>query len=180
MVSCSPSPKAIENAIAQTQAVIPTPTIEPTPTQIPLTELDFSEVIFQAGDLPPGYEPAQIRSELGDITNIGLNPDNFFSQSLSHNNKFGGIVDILVFEDLDLVKEAFLDIYQNMPGKPSLIDVGENARVATSSLFVYTASLTFIRCHVVVSMQFQDTLDDGSVISYAKRLDERLQPLVCR
>lgn len=90
LVACQPSAEAVEKAIAQTQTASPTETHTPTPTPIPLEEIDLSEMIFQEGDLPAGYSPAQIRSEgTAETKVIKETPINTFHQDLSYQGEEG-------------------------------------------------------------------------------------------
>lgn len=170
LAGCTPSAAAIEKAMAKTQAALPTPSLK---------EIDLSTVIFQDGDLPAGFEPAQIRSELSDFSDGVPSPDNFISQSVSRNNKHGGIVDILIYEDLSKIKPVYDLIVPEMPGDEESADVGEFGTVAMNSLILNTASLTFARCHAVVTFQFQGSFNSVDAVSYAKRLDDRLQKVIC-
>ncbi|MBA4383461.1 MAG: hypothetical protein C0410_01875 [Anaerolinea sp.] len=174
LVSCKPSPEVIQKAISQTQTAMPTP------TKIPLSSIDLSSVIFKDGDLPAGYEPAQIRSELGDFTRTIPTPDNSISQTLSNNGKIGGLVDILLYEDSTKVQSAFNQITPNMPGTAEYIDVGEQGQVSVNFMIMNTVSLSFTRCNAVVALQFLGTLNKDDAISYATRLDKRLKDLTCK
>ncbi len=85
----------------------------------------------------------------------------------------------MIYEDLSKIKQVYDLIVPEMPGDLEAADVGEFGTVAMNSLFVNTASLTFARCHAVVTFQFQGSFNSVDAISYAKRLDERLQKVVC-
>ena len=170
----APSAESIQTAIAQTQAAIPTA------TQVPFSALDLDSVIITAGDLPPGYEASQIRSTLSDLSKASPTPDYFISQSISHNGNFGGGIDVLVYDDNAKAQSAYQIINDNMPGDSTNIEIGDGGQVASTSIIVSTVSLTFVRCHAVVSVQFIGTTQKDDAISYAKRLDERLKPFVCR
>ena len=171
--ACSPSPEAIQQAISQTQ------TAAPTPTKIPFSQIPLKDLIFQEGDLPAGYSPAQIRSELGDFTDNAVTPDNFISYSLSHNGSMGGLVDVLVYNDISNVKPAFTEASSHFPGTKKSVDVGETGVYAVNMLIINTVSVAFYRCHSVVALQFQGTFIAEDVISYANHLDERLQQEFC-
>jgi hypothetical protein len=170
----APSEGAIQTAIAQTQAAAPTP------TPIPFSALDLEDVVITDGDLPAGFEPSQIRSELGDLSNDAATPDYFFSQSVSHGGGFGGMVDVLVYEDSAQVEPAYAALANSMPGDARDVAIGEKASAASDFRIIEVASLTFVRCHAVVSIQFQGTANIDDVVAYATRLDKRLEPLVCR
>jgi len=178
LTACGPSDIEIQAnvqaSIAQTQAAMPTA------TQIPFSALNLESVLITNGDLPVGYEAAQFRSKLSDLSKASPAPDYFISQSISYNGNFGGIVDVLVYEDVKKVQSAYQIIGNNMPGDSTNIEIGDGGQVASTSLIMSTVSLSFIRCNAVVSVQFMGTTQKDDVISYAKRLDERLKPFVCR
>ena len=164
----------VQASIAKTQAAMPTA------TQIPFSALDLESVLIVNGDLPTGFEASQVRSKLSDLSKASPTPDYFISQSISHNGDLGGIIDVLVFEDIEKAKSAFQIITANLPGDNASINVGDLGQVASTSLIVSTASLSFIHCHAVVDIQLMGTEQQDDVVSYAKRLDERLKPIVCR
>jgi hypothetical protein len=177
--SCTPSAEAIQAAIAKTQTAMPTHTVVPKPTKIPLKSIDLSSVIFQPGDLPAGYESGQVRSRLSDFTKNGPAPDNYVSQAMSHNGVAGGLVDILVYEDIGMVQKSYDSTVYQIPGNKQNANIAENSMISVSILMTKYTSLAFERCHAVVVMQFQGNVQSSEVISYATRLDSRLQKIAC-
>jgi hypothetical protein len=185
IVSCSSEPQQITT---QAPTIIPTvpPTItqtsEPTPTStfIPFSELDLSSNVIEVGDLPTGFEPSQIKTNLSNLFEGVPEPDYFFSQAISKGNQNGGGVDVLVYEDISELDLAYAVLSSIIPG--SLIDVkiGENGEMGTMTFRgIDTATIVFIRCNAVVWIQIF-TLDEEGVISYANQLDKRLEEFVCR
>lgn len=176
--ACGPTDTEIQStvqaSIAQTQAAVPTA------TQIPFSALNLEPILITTGDLPPGYEASQIRNELSDLSKASPTPDYFVSQSISYNGNFGGTIDVLIYEDSVKTQSAYQVISNNMPGDSTNIEVGDGGQISSTSFIVSTVSLSFIRCHAVVSVQFMETTQKDDVVSYAKRLDERLKPLVCQ
>ena len=167
-----------------TPTVVATITVEPilTPTEtpIPISELDLDEILIVDGDLPPSFEASQIRNKLGDISNDAPEPDNFFSRSISRNNTFGGIVDVLLYEDISKVTDAYKISVEQMPGNGEIVEVGEIGEAKSNSYLVNTASIAFTRCNAVVVIQLQGTSNVDDVISFAVRLDKRLKNIVCQ
>ena len=176
--ACGPSDAEIQAkvqaSIAQTQAAIPTATL------IPFSALDLESILITSGDLPAGYEAAQIRNKLSDFSKAVPAPDYFISQSLSYNGNIGGLVEVLVYDDISNVQTAYKIAVNNLPGDKTNLKIGEGGQVASTYFIMSTASLAFIRCHAVVSMQFMGTTNTDDAISYAMRLDERLTSMVCR
>jgi hypothetical protein len=161
-------------AISQTQAAIPTA------TQVPFSALNLESMLIINGDLPAGYEASQVRSKLSDLSKSAPTPEYFISQSLTHNGNYGGGIDVLVYDDASKAQTAYRVIDNNVPGDLKNIEIGEGGQVASTSFIVSTVSLLFVRCHAAVSIQFMETTQEDDAISYAKRLDERLKPIVCR
>jgi hypothetical protein len=175
MTGCGPSEDAIQKAIEQTQMAMPTATL------IPFSELNLESILIVPGDLPPGYEASQIRSERGDITKPAPVPDYFVSQMLSKSGAPKGLVDVLVYEDASKVSNAYDLASKNAPGQGTAkkIEIGEEGQIASFFLSYEVVTVTFFRCNAVVSIQFMGAGPDGAR-DYAKRLDERITPIVCR
>ena len=113
LVACNPSESAIQTAVAQTLAALPTSTVIPTATVVPLNELDIESILIIEGDLPPGFEAAQIRSTFFDLSKDLPTPDLFASKSFSHNGRTGGAVEVLLFEDVNKIYSTYKDIVDN-------------------------------------------------------------------
>ena len=151
----------------------------PEPTSIPLDQIDLAPIIFQKGDLPPGFEPAQVRAMTGSLTDGVPTPVNFYSLSLENNGENGGVVDILLYDNEDTTIKAYIAAANNMPGAMTKAEVGDSGTLATSFMFIDAVSLTFRRCNTVVTFQFQGTTSKDAALSYAIRIDERIQESIC-
>ena len=175
LAACGPSPQVIQKAIEETQTAIPTI------TPIPLTDIDLSKIAFSEGDLPPGYSPSQIRTELGDVSRHVPEPINWFSQAIAKENDFGGIIDVVVYNNQATAKTAYDIIIKNMINdNPADPKVGEQSRVTSQLVFVGgTVDLAFLRCNTVAHVQLMGTTNENDVIAYMTRLDNRLSGLVC-
>ena len=179
---CGPSEKAVQEAISKTSTaeaslVVPTAT----PTTFPFSALNLEEILVKEGDLPAGFEPAQIRTRPSDLSKSAPEPDYLITQTFSHNNSFGGILDVLVYEDEENVSTAYESIVSNVPhgSDPKDVAFGSYGQSSWTMGFVTASTVVFVRCNSVVMIQI-DTIDEGSVLSYAERLDERLIEYVCR
>ncbi len=164
--------------MAQTQAALPTSTVIPTATVVPLNELDIKSILIIEGDLPPGFEAAQIRSTFFDLSKDSPTPDLFASKSFSHNGRTGGAVEVLLFEDVNKIYSTYKDIVDNkLIGDIETVNVGEQGTKAYH--FIEPGNLVFYQCHALVVIQFLDSVVLDDMVFYGQRLDNRLQQLVC-
>ena len=174
IAACQPSETVIQTAIAQTQAAIPTATL------IPFSALDLESILITSGDLPAGYEAAQIRSELSGFSKAAPTPDYYISQSFSYKGRMGGLIEILVYDDISNLQAAYKLTLNNLPGELNNVEIGEGGEASALFFPVEAASLSFFHCHAVVVIQFMETSVYADAVSYGKRLDERITPIVCR
>jgi hypothetical protein len=200
LVSCQPSTEAIEKAILETQAALPTVTLFPTasielsPTPLPLMDIDLSDVIIISGDLPSGYSSGQIRTEPPEMFKNVNKFENVINQQFEQNGKHAGGTTIFLIEDMKDLEEAYKNISsefgeemktENISAEINYLDmIGEQAKysiVKTSLLGIKTENidLVFTRCQSVTHIRMSNTSDLENVISYAKRLEKRLSEIIC-
>ncbi len=146
---------------------------------VPLVDIDLAPLLIQSGDLPTGLSGAQVK----DIVPPGLKgaptPAKAIDQRFQHNgNNAGGVV-VLLYEASADVESAFrLAVGEGKNFEPQY-GVGDTARSWLPSDILPRARVAFTRCHAYIDVTFgQASIDE--VTAYAKRLDQRLQPLVCR
>jgi ABC-type Fe3+-hydroxamate transport system substrate-binding protein len=180
----APSAEAIQTAIALTQSANPIPTfgLQPAATSTPilLAGLNLEGVLLWPGDLPKGYAASQAHPEPSAFMNDAPIPDYSISRMISRAGQPGGRIDVLVYADSEKVATAYELAVSQFIGEPVKVQVGEQGKVALTISPTQTAALTFTRCHAIVAMQLLGTSTADGVLSYAKRLDYRLTPLVCR
>lgn len=207
VTSCAPSPEAIQKAIAQTQTAVPTSTSLPpstqTPSQLPtltpvpisLSELNLETILFKPGDLPSGFSVGEI-SKISSkqykwVENHGVN--NIHAMLERGGVLSDGSVSMFLYNSSDEVNEAYVSMVNSYG--PSSIDnpvgllngVGEKATFVESNEvwngdIDHQISITFTRCHAAVEITIFDDIGDvslSSISTYATKLDERLQSLVC-
>jgi len=186
LVACQPSAEVIEQAIAETQAALPTETPVPTPTLVPLSEIDLSEIMFRDNELPTGYTPGQIRSERNvEIKSIVMNPVNEYNQELNFQGKKGGYISVVVFDTTDeaeSVYESIVKEYEDSTLSPFEVDdLGNNGIKKSYYLpgLMDSAVLAFQRCNIFVSASIEPSDSLDGLIDFAKQLDKRLSNL-CR
>ena len=185
LAACTPSQNAVQTAIAQTQAAIPAA------TQIPFSLLHLDDVLIQENDLPAGISGAQIDNGVGlDLA------DYYLSQDMAYQDQRRGWVQVFIYEDTSLTawrygnrlsgfaSECAKAAGQCHPGDPQTIfGLGEDAKMIDVYNMIGPDAYTvaFYRCHAVVEISIWSAINDSSgLITYAKRLDERLKPIVCR
>jgi hypothetical protein len=187
ITACGPSNSQVATAIAQTQEALPSATPEPTATRIPLAELPLEGILLASGDLPPGIEGAQVVDGLPEgFANIP-EPDRAITQYFQKDGLLAGGVNIAVYTSDRFSTTAWNMLSSRSEFSP-VSDVGEQAAAwETSSDLVSGAALVFVRCGAVTQVSFAvigssplDRVTTEHVTAYARRLDKRLQPLLCQ
>jgi len=167
-------------------ALLSTPT--PTPTPIPLIQLDLEPVLIVEGDLPMDLEADIIVREnaVGAAEELDR-ADAVFTQYFLLNGGEGGGVSVFLFETLDDVQAAFGKVSTFMDAPLVYEKVGERARIENFFIPLVPdvapiegSRLIFTRCHALAVIQFPRATDGEAIERYGQRLDERIQPLVCR
>jgi hypothetical protein len=182
----APSTDAISTAIAQTQAAIPTATLTPVPTKIPIDEINLEALLILPGDLPAQFEGQQIRSHFPERLNgLGI-PEgiNTASQSFRNDEWASDGVTITIYKSADEAKTNFTDNLNNK--LPKVDGLGDDSLINEEGTLCDRCSMQiiFIRCNALVYVDIFNELADRDAVyetitTYAKRLDKRLQPLVC-
>ena len=209
LVACAPSAQVIQTVMAETQLAMPTqtqmptPSQTPTPTPIPFSALQLESLIIQANDLPSGFSGSQI-SNLGSQ----VRSDYYIQQDLTYKDVNRGIVQIWVYEDpndvstvyqhrINVLEENCKPIAADVPslcfgGISPVSNVGEGAKMSINTIGGLSSfalggedpgdyySLVFFRCHALISIEMQGHGLDNNIVTYASRLDKRLQPSICR
>lgn len=167
-----------------------TPTTTPTLTPVPLSEIDIEPIIIKDGDLPIGYSGGQVK----DVAPRGYTymppAEKTIYQELVKDGKLSGFVVIFLYSTQENVERAYVRVSQllsdNGDTESSNI-AGEKATIAADFLGYDNAAIAFVRCSAVVEIRILGVTDivasmqlEESIGSYAKRLDERLKPLICR
>lgn len=184
LIACNPTPEIIVVEVTSTPrpTEIPTNTPEPTatPTPIPIADLDLSPLIIQAGDLPAGFTAAQLRDAAPDMYRDLPVAENTIYQQLAYNDALARGVAIFLYPNSEDRETAYTLIADGMID-PSSIAFGEKAAAFSANIGgVKMTEVVFIRCIAVVHISFSNLQDLDAVTAYAKRLDERLAPLICQ
>ena len=148
-----------------------------TPTQLPLADLDLEAILIQPGDLPMGYAGGQVQDFLpGMFEDIPQPVNQIYQQfDLTYGSGSGGGVAVIVYDSATASIEAYNTLLSEMGGtaqEKEIENLGEKAHILGWNLL-------FLRCNTVVHFRIVGSNYD-EYISYAHRMDERLNPLVCR
>jgi len=194
IVACSSSESSVQTAIAETQSVEPEPTIAP--TLQPLSEIRLEDLLLNDGDLPTVFVGQQIVSQ--PPVDIGGVPP--ADQSINRKFRAGDFasdgVTILLYESISDLRQAF-DFVAGIMSEGSdagpVAGIGENAMQTEEALgglplvgglslpSATSVKLVFMRCHALVYIDlFSSEANLAVATEYAKRIDARLQPEVCR
>lgn len=159
-------------------------------TPLPSTQ-ELEPLLFQKGDLYPEYRPGTVSDEAPESMII-LEPDLKLGMPFLINGNWSGEVLVFIYADRQNVETvyphyvAMLDNYT----APELVEndtypisgIGEYAYFAgVKTANVIFTRLVFIRCSAVVNITLlHSILGDQDITAYARKLDQRLQDLVCR
>jgi hypothetical protein len=155
------------------------PTAAPAvPTTVALTDIDLEPLLVQSGDLPSGMSAAQIKDVAPPAMKDYPPATKAIDQRFQRNGKTtGGVVVLLYEQDADLTAATALATTLNTYSE-LLPDVGEQAKLFLGTDLLPVRGVTFVRCRAVVDVSMSD-VDTGEITAYAKRLDKRLQSVVC-
>ena len=207
--ACAPSPEAIQEAIRQTQAAVPSampptplpsqtaaPTLPPVPTT-PLVDASFPALLGHAEDLPSGYKLGSLGSIPDDrftwITNRGS--ANHLLSIEEGDDGVEGYVAIFVYEDtLDPILSYMEDLNEvtrliQEYGTTYTFDFDTIDEVGDKDLAYVTSAdsstdesigLGFVRCNLYVRVSFMDSKDRAMIVGYAQKLDQRIVAMGCQ
>jgi len=189
-----------QNSIYQTQTteIALTPENTSTPTQIPLEDLNLSDLIFQKYDLPSGYEPSQIwQNGLAQETLVNK-AINQFTQVIEKNENDYIVVSIYIFDSEYKTKNLFINLENNLKRiyweTTKDNNLGENSLIAfdihkrrgahlpgpTPTIqIIKVVALIFQRCNAVVQAELYTPEGEAFFIEYARNLDKRLEKYIC-
>ena len=178
----APAPQVVQ-ATLTLKAVQATPTpLPPTATPVPL-----DEILILPGDLPPGYTGAQIRTEAPGTFPALPSTETVLYQQIQSNGRQIGSVTLFVYQGETDLKKAYSILKGGLGESKSLSGLGDEATFWNNTTFNITVSeLVFRHCRALVYVRMtagvvdESSVDESSVVGYAKRLDKRLQQIVCQ
>jgi hypothetical protein len=158
---------------------------------VPLSEINFEEVLVREGDLPSTITAGQIRDDPPNedfLTEIPTPDRTIYRQLDSSETNVQGGVTIFVYESEDDARTAFEVIDASLEARdyfdpPSSVPDTGNEAVVQGGIDIFRSVpdsfFVFRRCNAVVHIEMRGG-DDEESAGYAGRLDQRLEPLVCR
>ena len=101
-------------------------------------------------------------------------------QQLAHNDAPARGVAIFLYSSPEDRETAYALIAGGMID-PSSITFGEKASAFSTNIAgMKMTEIVYIRCIAVIHISFSDLQDLDAATAYAKRLDERLTPIICQ
>ncbi|MBC7264246.1 MAG: hypothetical protein H5T64_07780 [Chloroflexi bacterium] len=171
----------------------PQPTSTATSTPMPPSASDLEPLLVQAGDLPPGLSGSQVSDIIPEPFDQVSPPISVICQQFERNGRNAGRVVVLLYESESKAKEVY-EWWTIRPGdgRPNMLKetrVGEQAAWDCPEKYWITqyCRIAFLRCHMVVDIFILGGEEGGRMVfakqdellAYAKRLDNRLRPIVC-
>jgi hypothetical protein len=175
----------LETTDTPVYTLTPTPLPIPTATPIPLSDLQLEPLLIQPGDLPAGYQGAQVRDTAPQMfTGIPTAESIIFVQ-FEKSGDAAGFVVVFLYDDKTNIDRAYQFTVDSLGDSANSVEVGEKAMMVTFSdivagVHMELADLTFFRCNAVILIRMTKDINRDSIVAYAKRLDSRLKPVVCR
>jgi hypothetical protein len=156
----------------------------PTPTVVSLDKVDIEPVLIQSGDLASQVAGGQVK-ELVPILFKGITePSRVLTQELDRNGVPFGSVTVFLYNSAKERESAYTEMLRAIAikaesGGASQAGIGEQSfgGVFANNLPGF-AEIVFVRCHAAVHIRINSS-DATDVTTYAKRLDKRLESLVC-
>lgn len=156
------------------------PTIPPTAAAIALADIDLEALALQDGDLPAGYSGAQASDKAPGMFDKVLAPIKAFDRRFQKDNANAGGVTILLYATADDAITGYADTFKGMTDDNTSADIGDRAAIgAINNEVINAIDGMFRRCNAVVFVRFADMKSAEPATAYMRRLDTRLQPLVC-
>ena len=161
---------------------------------VPLGEVELEPLLtIQQGDLPAGMTGAQVKAMAppGIASLPGFpQPTKAIDQQFARAGQTAGGVVVLLYDSLADAERAYTVMTNDLKNgggrtRSGYVTIGDQSMDMGRSdtllgVNLDTAATIFQHCHAVVAIQLGGTSNPDDSVSYAKRLDTRLKPVVCR
>jgi hypothetical protein len=147
------------------------------PTRVPLRAVNLEPVLIQDGDLPSGLSPAQVFDAPPPAFKDYPAATKAAYQRFQRAGDTAGGVTVLLYEQAADLANAAAQAVPTKKDYQSVEGVGERAALFVPELLT-VRQIGFVRCQAVVNV-VMDQVEPDELIAYAKRLDRRLQGMVC-
>ncbi len=204
LVACTPTAFVIPATTTITQLSLPiapptsiqTQTSFLTATPIPFSAMHLDNLLFQQNDLPTVYTGGVLSNQEGTDTTpvISSLADYFITQDINLEGHKAVVVTVWVYQTkvntLLRYQEGLSWLEQDChkstlvcytPEPYSVTNLGEEAMMQNNFYYAYH-DLFFYRCYAVIHIIMLDYVEEATnvITTYAKNLDKRLIPFVCR
>lgn len=157
----------------------------PTSTPIPYADIDLNAVMINLEALPADFSEGAAKP-MPVLYGAFPKSANEAYTPLVRNGKAAGGIAVFLFENPKDVESAYSAlVYELGEDVANQRGIGEKAaganfaaRLTNTNLLI--ADLAFVRCGAVAHVRMEGFENLEAVTAYAKSLDARLQPLVCR
>ena len=169
-----------------TRTFTPSPTATRTP--IPLGDINIANYLDPGTDLPSNYRYGQVFSPLPVMFSKCPVATNAYSREILYGYEPAGGITILLYSSLTAANGAYTEILNGMIESNTINgSVGDRSRMAAVNMahFVPGSTFTFVEyviqtCHMVIHVRWTDTLDLLTLEAYARTINNRLAPVICR
>jgi hypothetical protein len=176
------SPVAATNKISNAMQTVPS-----------LSQVDLESILLKPDDLPAAYSGETITYIVPKAYKKLPKAMKYIDQRFKKDKEVKGGVTIFLYDTTENAERAYSALTKTS-GKPEsseftsndskpIPDIGEKGTIGYFKIVIQAVGhyfiswdIVFIRCHTVVSIRLDDAFH---IVSYAKKLDQRLQGLVC-
>jgi hypothetical protein len=145
---------------------------------IPLTEIDLAPLLIESGDLPADLSAGEVRTSVPSGLRAVPPPIKVIDQRFQRAGEAVGGVVVLLYQSSADVKAAYRLTVGEGKNSQEHAGLGDTGRIWLPKGLSPRTTVAFTRCHAYVDVTIaQGSVDE--VTAYARRLDQRLQPLVC-
>ena len=143
------------------------------------SQADLEALLVQDGDLPAGVVASQVRdSPPVPIEGLPTAAQTVYREFGPAESPLGDVIVWRYTLQAD-VEQGYEAIAGQMEGQAPAEAIGERAEVSVGTVAASAvSSVVFARCNTVASIVMYNS-DLEAVQTYAKRLDQRLQAVVC-
>ena len=185
-VECPPVDECEPKIVEVTRVVTKVIEVTRSETPVPLSDIDLEGILLLDGDLPTSFVGQQIMSDVTSYFTELPEPSQFVQQEFRANGIESRGVVVILYEDREFIEDAFNKLQEKTKREHDdaveipIEGIGERA-IATESNYGFSLYLVFVRCRAVVYIQLHsgDKVGIEVLKNYAKRLDKRINQLVC-
>lgn len=136
-----------------------------------ITRADLEAVLYQDGDTPAGWTAGQFRDTMtGSVGPAELVASRVLTPA---NGLFDDEVGVAIYADHAAALAAFETLLPGLTDDGAPIEVGDTGKERGNIV-------GFVRCRALAVIRLtSEDATTAEIATYARRLDERLRPMVC-